>query len=193
MKAQFISIVSAFLFFGMSSVLSQEIENKVQLRIIENGKVISDTTFSVNEKFGKDDIGKVSRIINNENVFVLRDCPYHRGFAYNTGNGDSVRTVMVRKFRRDTAVVFRDFADKSRIRLEKEIIMDGSPYNQVDDGIVVIRSENPSKKQIIIKDINGNLKTVRKKIDDETEIIIIKKDRKKIKPERHNSRKRERY
>jgi hypothetical protein len=218
MKAQNILLVSAFAYFSMAPVLSQESDRKVQMRIIENGKVISDTTFTVNEKFGRNDINRVSRMMNDENVLVFRGHPHNRSFSYDFRSGedsivqgfsfntDSLSTEMVRKFRRDTAVVFRDFADRGRIRLdkmpsipeqrviEKEIIIDGSSFrDHFGDDIFIIQREDPAEKQIIIKNNEGDLKTIRKKIDNETEIIIIKKDRKKIKPERHISRKRDRY
>lgn len=216
MKTQI--IVSVLSFICMISVQSQENERKVQMRIIENGKVITDTTFAVSN-LDKGDIDRVSKMLNDENDFVFRKGPgreitysYHfKGFPgarldslikndFLFLKGDSLFESFSNKFHKDSAFMFDDFADRRGMHfhrmpavIERDIISDDDPAWEIDqDNDVIIEHKGPGKNQIIIKDYSGDTKTIHKRIDKDTDVIIIKKDKKKNKPERHNSRKEER-
>ena len=118
-------------------------------------------------------------------------------------NHDSAFDLITKRFMEDSAFMFRNFDDRRGMHIrrmppfphhrifEDEIIFDyDSELDSINGDVIIEKS--PGKKRIIIKDSSGDMKTIHKNLDDDTEIIIIKKDSKKTKPEKHISRKRER-
>lgn len=201
MKAQNIVLISALTLVGSIPLQAQK---QVQMKIVENGKVITDTTFVVNEGVDKNDVERVSRMLNKDDVYEFRRGPGSRDFSYSyrfRGMPDEKMDSLMRDFRfhfndsafrsfeKDSAF-FRNFANRQRIHMrmhmmppfpheriiEKEIIMDeDQPMNdEVDD--IIIERRKPGSKHMQRKEFKGDVKTYRKKLDDDTEVIIIKKN-----------------
>jgi hypothetical protein len=227
MKTQI--IISALAFFSMIPVLSQESQKKVQIRIIENGKVTTDTTFSVREDVNRKDIDRAGRMLNKEDIFEFREMPGGKNFSYSFHfdgvpevemdsvmrslkfyRNDSLIREFTKKFhedsalrmlREDSAFIFNDLTDLGNWHLhmrpphmaitERDIIIDKDMIPEDFDNVIIER-KGPGKRHIIIQEKPGDVKTIRKRLDNDTEVIIIKKDSKKNKPEKDISRKRER-
>lgn len=252
---EIIKAMSKFLRTGISislclisiiAVQAQNTEKRVQIKIIENGKVKTDTSFTVNDSVNKNDLNGISEMLNKEDVFVYREHPgkERRVYSYRFQDmpgkkemdsvffnnrfmpEDSLHDLMIRKFRQDSIYKFDWMPEREmtmhmpdrfmgemppcdcpccqrRMKMHgtggdkevrKEIIIegDGPEMNRMEDqnerGVVINRDEN-GKKQIIVNDESGDAKIIRKRIDKDTEIIIIKKDHKKIKQKKNDSRK----
>lgn len=220
MKTQIIT--SALALLSMIPVLSQENEKKVQIRVIENGKVTTDTTFTVKEGVDRKDIDRMGRILNKEDIFEFREMPGGKNFSYRYHfkdipemnmdsvirsfkfyRNDSLIEEFTKRFHSDSAFMFRNMADGRAWRfhmrhphpglIERDIIIDRDQImDNFDEQDIIIERKRPGKKHIIIREAPGDVKTIRKRLDDDTEVIIIKKESKKNKPEKDNSRKRER-
>ncbi|HEX3009771.1 MAG TPA: hypothetical protein VHO90_19365 [Bacteroidales bacterium] len=204
MKTQNTIFISALALICTLTVNSQETDRKVQMRIIENGKVVTDTTFSVNDKVDRNDIDRVERTLNKEDVFEFRELPGKRGFAYGFHfdgdryndfdsimrknrmyfNHDSIFEDFAKHFNNDSMFAFRNFDHPGMMHpkmrphqriMEREIITDDENDIEGPQDEVIIRKDKPGKKQIIIRDDDGDVKTIRKKLDKDTEVIIIKK------------------
>lgn len=246
-----ITILSVSCILGIFCILpanAQKGKKEVQIKIIEDGKIKTDTSFAVDESVDKADIERISKILKDDDLVVFdhKKFPGAKHFSYEYDIKSfpdfdkfhkSMDSMMHEKrffaFRGDSDVwdfqnrMFNDsvfnyhfkmLGDSDLIfphgpgmhfyldefpdmpghkRVEKHIKINTKPDSDIEPDAVtnsndiIIQKGKKGEKKIIIKNSSPN-KIIHKKIDDDTEIIIIednaKKDTPNLKPEKKESR-----